>query len=448
MMKILQFGEGNFLRAFVDYMIDVANEKGVMDAGVTIAKPIKAGSLDALRAQGCKYTLLTRGLQNGEVVENTRTITAVKDAVCCYEDFEGMLALARDEQFGIVVSNTTEAGIALSDTDELTDAPPESYPGKLTRILWERYVHFSGIPEAGLYILPCELIKDNARALEHCVKETAKRWNLPEAFLKWVDDHCYFCTTLVDRIVTGYDKALSEKYGDPMLDICEPFALWVIEEKSEIRHILPLDKAGLPVVFTDDVTPYRERKVRILNGAHTATVLAAYLAGKSIVRECMQDEAISDFMKKCVYEEIIPTLTLDKDDVNSFAEQVFERFANPFIDHALLSISLNSVSKFKARLLGSFADYYKNEGKLPRRITFAFAALIAFYCDTDKAKDDLAVLNWFSKNKKSECVVEDLCAKEDFWGEDLRCYDGFAKTVKADLEAIRTKGAYEAMKCL
>ena len=233
-----------------------------------------------------------------------------------------------------------------------------------------------------------------------------------------------------------------------MLDVCEPFALWVIEERADIRNIIPFDKAGLPVVFCDDVTPYRERKVRILNGAHTSTVLAAYLAGKSIVRECMQDDVISDYMRKIVYEEIIPTLTLEKSELSSFAESVFERFNNPFIDHALLSIALNSVSKFTARLLPSFKDYYKIYGKIPRRITFSFAALAAFYLDSGKSNDSQSVIDWFEKNRESETLLPDLCGNIDFWGEDLNKYEGFCNQVALDLNTIRQKGAYEAMKCI
>ncbi|MCI8331639.1 MAG: tagaturonate reductase, partial [Clostridiales bacterium] len=447
-MKILQFGEGNFLRAFVDAMIDTANEKGVMNGAVTIVKPIAAGDLSPLRAQNCVYTLLVRGMQNGNVIDEHKTIHSVKDALCCYQDFDAVLSLACDEELTLIVSNTTEAGIALSPDDCMEDCPPVSYPAKLTKLLWARYEHFAGALDKGLYILPCELISDNARELERCVLETAKRWQLPAAFSEWIQKACFFCTTLVDSIVTGYDRELSEKYGDPMIDIREPFALWVIEEKGDICSVLPLDKAGLPVVFTRDVTPYRERKVRILNGAHTATVLAAYLAGKTIVRECMQDEVISSFMKNLVYDEIIPTLSLDKEELSVFAEQVFERFENPFIDHSLLSISLNSVSKFRARLLGSFRDYVRLHQSIPRRIAFAFAALIAFYCDTDKSKDDEAVLAYFAAHKKDEDFVGALCANEAFWGEDLSRYEGFCETVQQDLNDIREKGAYEVMKCL
>ncbi len=442
-MKILQFGEGNFLRAFVDYMIDEANAQEVMDGEVTIVKPIPMGSLENLKKRNCEYTLVTRGMQNGEVIDDLRTVKAVKKAICAYADFDELVAEACDPALAIIVSNTTEAGITLSDEDDFNDKPPKSYPAKLTMLLYERF-NKGGEP---LYILPCELIENNGAKLYECVIATAKKWSLGDDFIAWVDS-CYFHCTLVDRIVTGFDKELSEKYDDPCLDVGEPFALWVIEDKGDIKDVLPLHRAGLPVVYTDDVSPYRERKVRILNGAHTSTVLAAYLAGKSIVRECMQDEVISHFMKKCVYENIIPTLTLDKEELCTFAEQVFERFNNPFIDHSLLAISLNSVSKFKARLLGSFDDYYRIKGEIPKYITFAFAALVAFYCDTDKANDDKAVLDYFAAHKDDADFIEALCAKEAFWGCDLGDYEGFIDAVKKYLNDIRTKGAYEAIKCL
>ena len=447
-MKIMQFGEGNFLRAFVDYMVDAANEAGVTDAHVTIVKAIPAGSLELFRKQNFRYTLLTRGRRGGKVIEETRTIASIENALCAYEDWDGVLTLARDPELGIVVSNTTEAGIAVSENDAFDACPPQSYPAKLTKLLYERYLAFDGAPTAGLYILPCELIENNARELERCVRLTAKKWGLPEEFTAWVDSCCPMCVTLVDRIVTGYSKEESERRGDPLLDIGEPFALWVIEDKADIKNVFPLDRAGLPVIFTDDVSPYRERKVRILNGAHTSTVLAAYLAGKSIVRECMQDPVISAYMKNCVNEEIIPTINLPKAELEQFAAEVFERFDNPFIDHALLSIALNSVSKWKARLLGSYADYYKINGIIPRRITFSLAALAAFYCDTDKSKDSPEVLTWFACHKADDDFVTELLANADFWGEDLNNYPGMTESVTKYLNEIRTKGAYEAMKCL
>ncbi|MBE6903460.1 MAG: tagaturonate reductase [Ruminococcaceae bacterium] len=441
-MKILQFGEGNFLRAFVDYMIDFSNEKLSLDNKVTIVKPIEYGSLDAFKEQNCQYTLITRGMTDGQKIDFARKITCVDKAIGAYEDFDELLSLAKDCEYKIVISNTTEAGIAITEEDSFEENPPKSYPAKLTRFLYERFCTVGG----EMYILPCELIENNGQALEKCVMETAKRWKLCQEFLSWLSESCYFCTTLVDRIVTGFNKELSEQYKDKLLDIGEPFALWVIEDKGDIRKLLPLDKAGLDVVFTDDVTPYRERKVRILNGAHTSTVLAAYLAGKTIVRECIQDSVILKYMKKCILDEVIPTLSLDKEDCMNFAKSVFERFENPFIDHSLLSISLNSVSKWKSRLLGSFKDYYKKFNTLPPVITFSFAAMIAFYSKVEEVKDDKAVLEFFEANKADSNFVEKLCQRADFWGEDLSLYPDFCKTVQENLKLIEEKGMYEAMR--
>ncbi len=448
-IKILQFGEGNFLRAFVDYMVDVANEKGVFDGSIALVKAVPFGSLDSFKEQNNKYTLITRGIINGEVINSNRRINSIAETACAYEDYEKFMSFAKLEELKIIVSNTTEAGIFYGENDKLEECPPKEYPSKLAKFLYERFIHFKGDENKGLYILPCELIENNGRELEKCVKHTILNWKLPSEFLNWVENSCFFCNTLVDRIVTGFSKELSEQYNDKLIDIGEPFALWVIEDKKDIRDVFPLDKAGLPVVFAKDVSPYRERKVRILNGAHTSTVLAGYLSGKKIVRECMQDEVISSFMKNCIFEEIIPTLTLDKDDLLSFANSVFERFSNPYIDHSLLSISLNSVSKWKARVLCSFKDYVKMNTRLPKHITFSFAALLAFYMGSE-ANDDKDILAYFKE--KSTLPIKDYVAavagKVDFWGEDLSEYSGFSPLVTEYLGSILTDGAYSALQKL
>jgi tagaturonate reductase len=468
-IKVLQFGEGNFLRAFVDYMIDEANLKGQFNGSVAIVKAIPFGSLKNFQEQNNKYTLITRGIINGEVVNESRQINSIADTACAYEDYNKFMSFARLNELQIIVSNTTEAGIVYGEMDKFEQCPPTTYPSKLTKFLFERYSYFSGNSDKGLYILPCELIENNGSKLEECVKKTIQNWNLPSGFLTWIENDCAFCSTLVDRIVTGYPKndaaEIEQKLGykDKLLDVCEPFALWVIEDKKDIKKLFPLNNAGLPVVFTKDVAPFRERKVRILNGAHTTTVLAGYLSGKKIVRECMQDEVISLFMKNCLYKEIIPTLTLDKNDLLAFSDAIFERFSNPYIDHSLLSISLNSVSKWKARVLGSFKDYVTINNELPKYIIFSFAALLAFYMGSElnKAdsyvvcddKDVLAYINnqnsLFSENKITlEDFVQSIASKQSFWGEDLSIYDGFSNTVTMYLKDILTNGAYNAMKDL
>ncbi|MBO5200425.1 MAG: tagaturonate reductase [Clostridia bacterium] len=458
-IKVLQFGEGNFLRAFVDYMIDIANEKGVFDGSIAIAKPISFGSLELFDKQDNLYTVLLRGKENGKVVNDSRIITSVAKTVDCKDDYEEFMALAELDTLRFVVSNTTEAGITLDKNDHF-DGLPETYPGKLTKFLYTRFERFGGAEDKGLIILPVELIEANGKKLKECVLALCDTWNLPGEFKAWIDSANVFCSTLVDRIVTGYPRGEAEKvwnelgYRDDLVDIGEPFALWVIESDKDISAELPLDKIGLPVVFTNDQRPYRERKVRVLNGAHTSSVLAGYLYGIDIVRDCMQDELMGAFVRRVVMDEIVPQVNLPLSEVQAFAASVFERFENPFIDHALLSISLNSVSKWKARVLPSFKDYVKNNGKLPRLITFSMAALLAFYTATDLREDglyaqrkngdeyvihdDRFILEFFAEKSagSAEALVDAALANVDFWGEDLRLYGNFSEDVPYWYERI------------
>ena len=376
-VRVLQFGEGNFLRAFVDYMIDIANEQGKFDGDVVLVKPIEFGSLTRFHDQECQYTVQLRGIVDGKAERINRVVTSVADAVDAYTEYEKYASYAKLDTLRFIVSNTTEAGIVYDETDRLEFTPPKSYPGKLTKFLYERYCHFDGAADKGLIILPVELIDDNGIHLRECVQKLAALWELPEGFLSWLDTACVFTSTLVDRIVTGYpaDEAeqLCEEFGyqDQLIVTGEPFALWVIESPKDISGELPLKEAGLPVIFTDNQKPYKQRKVRILNGAHTSFVLASYLCGHDTVLESMEDPLICSFVKKTIYDEVIPTLTLPKEDLAEFAEAVITRFFNPYVKHALLSISLNSVSKWRARCMPSFLSYAKKEGKLPKRLTFS-----------------------------------------------------------------------------
>ncbi len=468
-IRVVQFGEGNFLRAFVDHMIDIANEKGVFDGDIAIVKPIAFGDLARFEKQDNLYTVNLRGKENGKVVNETRIITSVQKAIDPFTDYEGYTALAALDTLRFVVSNTTEAGIVF-DPSDTPERLPNTYPGKLTKFLYTRYKAFGGAADKGLIILPVELIENNGGKLKECVLSFIDLWDLPEGFKAWVCEACVFCSTLVDRIVTGYPRDEAEEicknmgYADDLLDVGEPFALWVIESDRDISDEFTLAKAGLPVVFTDDQKPYRERKVRVLNGAHTSTVLMAYLAGLDIVRECMEDADIRPFMEELLYNEIVPNVNLPREDVTAFAEAVFERFENPFIRHALLSISLNSVSKWKARVLPSFIDYVKNNGKLPKCITFSFAALLAFYSASEKGdasliahrpngdeyqiRDDAAVLDFFAENSAKDVrEFVTLTAKNQvFWGADLTEYDGFVDFVTNSLTEIRKNGAREALR--
>lgn len=470
-IKVIQFGEGNFLRAFVDYMIDVANEAGVFDGSIAIVKPISFGSLEMFEKQDNLYTVVLRGKENGQTVNDSRIVTSVSKVLDCKDDYDEYMALAKLDSLRFVVSNTTEAGIVLDENDNF-DGLPTTYPGKLTKFLYERYKAFNGDANKGLIILPVELIENNGGKLRECVLALCDAWKLPLTFKVWVQASCVFCSTLVDRIVTGYPRnevaSICEELGyqDNLVDVGEPFGLWVIESNKDISGELPLDKAGLPVVFTDNQKPYRERKVRVLNGAHTASVLAGYLYGLDIVRDCMHDEIMGKFIRQVVMEEIVPQVPLPIEEVKAFAASVFERFENPFIDHALLSISLNSVSKWKARVLPSFKDHVANKGELPRLITFSLAALFAFYSSEDlrdgaliakradgtayEIHDDAHVLEFFAANSGKEAgeFVKAALSNKAFWGEDLTAYEGMEVTVTEWLTLIKADAKDALLKVL
>ncbi|MBQ4354818.1 MAG: tagaturonate reductase [Clostridia bacterium] len=451
-IRVVQFGEGNFLRAFADWMIDIINEKTDFNGSIAIVKPISYGSLERFRKQNCLYTVILRGQENGEVVNTSRIITSVDRAVDGADTWDNLAELAKCPTVRFVISNTTEAGIVLDESDSM-DGVPATYPCKLTKFLYERYLAFDGAEDKGVILLPVELIENNGGKLKSCVLRLAQVWSLPAGFTDWLKDCCIFCSTLVDRIVTGYPAAEADDlceslgYRDELLDVGEPFGLWVIESDRDIRGELPFEEAGLPVVFTDNQKPYRERKVRILNGAHTSSVLGGWLYGKNIVRDMMQDSVTGAFVRKAVMEEIAPQVPLDREDVNAFADAVFERFENPFIDHELLAISLNSVSKWKARVLPSLRDHYAQHGELPKLLTFSFAALLAFYSSSDLredglhavradgteyvVRDDRAVLEFFAAHSALPIqeFVDAAAGCTEFWGEDLRRYRGFTDTV-------------------
>lgn len=467
-VRVIQFGEGQFLRAFADEFIDSANAHHLFCGSVAVVKPTARGSLEAFRAQHNRYTVCLRGIENGQIVDRRRVITCIDRVVHPYESFADFLALARIPSVEFVISNTTEAGIVYDETDTFRAEPPRSFPGKLTRLLYERYTAFDGAADRGWWILPTELIDQNGATLRSCVLRLIDRWQLPTAFRQWVESACHFCNTLVDRIVTGYSQADAAAicaelgYKDRLLDTAEPFGLWVIEAPDALRARFPLDRAGLPVLFTDDLTPYRTRKVRILNGAHTATVLAAYLAGKNTVGECMADPTVRRFMETAVRQEIVPTVPLPRADADAFADAVFARFENPFVQHALLAISLNSVSKWRVRVLPSLLDAYRQTGTLPPCLTFSFAALLAFYTGalhpdgsyvgtrgTDRypIRDDLTVQQAMSEACRfpSAEYVHQMAARTDFWGMDLCTIPGFSEAVTTALQRIRTDGAAAAL---
>ncbi|MBR1737213.1 MAG: tagaturonate reductase, partial [Firmicutes bacterium] len=392
--KVIQFGEGNFLRAFVDYMFDVLNENGKFGGSITLIQPIPGGDMlrNFLNEQDGLYTLIARGQEDGKEAVNKRLITSCSRCINPYVDLSVYNACAENPELRFVVSNTTEAGITYEAEPMVDDKPQNKFPAKVTNFLYKRFKAFNGDKSKGLVFIPCELIDDNGKTLKKYVLRYAKDWNLEAAFVDWVETACIFTSTLVDRIVTGYPrneaKELCEKFGyeDNAIDTSEIFHTWVIEGPAELANELPFDKCGLKVIFTPDVKPYKKRKVRILNGAHTCSVLGAYLAGYDIVRDVMNDNLFYDYLAKALDNEIIPAITseeLTHDDLKGFADAVFDRFKNPFIDHKLLDISLNSTSKFEARVLHTIREYYTQKTELPKILTFSFAAYLAFYRATE-----------------------------------------------------------------
>ena len=382
-----------------------------------------------------------------------------------------MLELARSADLEIIVSNTTEAGIVHETESRFDQEPPVSFPAKLTRVLYERYR--AGMP--GVTVLSCELIDNNGKELLKCVNQYAEDWKLEAEFVRWVNGENIFCSTLVDRIVPGRIRdpkevaALAEAngYDDPLTDVGEVFGIWVIEGPDGLEDRLPFKKAGVPVIVVPDVTPYKKRKVRILNGAHTGFVLGAYLAGFDIVRDCMEDDTVRGFMNRMLYDEVIPTLPLDRKDLEDFARAVQDRFNNPFVNHELMSISLNSTSKWRARNMPTLLEYVEKYGKLPPCLSMSLAMLIAFYsndivarednalvlrrqvqgaAEEYRAQDDAQVLNFYYEHKDADdaALVNDVLANTDMWGQDLRQIAGLEETVLTDLALIRQQGTAAA----
>ena len=466
--KVMQFGEGNFLRAFVDDFIDIANEKAGFNGKVVLVQPIAQGLTDLINKQEGLYTLYLRGSDKGVKVDDKRVISAVSRCINPYGDWDKVLELARSEKLEIIVSNTTEAGIVHDTESAFDQTPPVSFPAKLTRVLYERYT----AGQKGIVMLSCELIDNNGRELLKCVNRYIDDWKLSEDFRRWVNEDNIFCSTLVDRIVPGRIRdpkemealAAANGYEDPLTDVGEVFGIWVIEGPDGLEDRLPFKKAGVPVIVVPDVTPYKKRKVRILNGAHTGFVLGAYLAGYDIVRDCMHDDTVLGYMNKMLYDEVIPTLPLDKKDLEEFARAVQDRFNNPFVNHELMSISLNSTSKWRARNMPTFLDYVKEKGKLPVCLTTSFAAYIAFYSNgiqelTDKGlvcrrpkgneytvSDDRWVLEFYKAHREdsAEDLVHAVMTNTEMWGQDLTEVAGFEAATVRILKQIRTEGALAA----
>ena len=478
-VKVLQFGEGNFLRAFVDWIIDLLNEKGDFNGSVMMVQPLAKGMGEMINDQDGLYTTVLRGVRNGKPVEEFRKITSVEGCINPYSDYDKFIAQAENPDLRFIISNTTEAGIAYHEGDKLEDKPQVSYPGKVCAFLYKRYQHFNGSADKGIIVIPCELIDKNGDNLKAIIKRYAGEWGLEEGFITWLDTACDFCNSLVDRIVPGYPRAEADAicerlgYKDNLLDSAEIFLLWVIECHGKTHEDeLPTAKAGVNVIWTDDMSFYRTRKVRILNGAHTMSVLAAYQTGLNTVEECIKSPLVFPMMKRGLFEEIIPSMDGDKKQLEEYAGDVLERFANPYIVHLLLSISLNSVSKFKTRDLPSHLGYVKKEGKLPVVLPFSLAALISFYEGTEYEgtalvgnrngekyliNDSPEVLEKFASlykasykdnKEKAEKIAKAVLSETSWWGEDLTAVAGLEAVVAKHLENIWTNGMTKAIESL
>ena len=409
--RIIQFGEGGFLRGFADWILQEMNEKTDFNASAVIVQPIEAGMCDRLTEQNCVYTHIMRGLENGEATSKAKIIDSVSRCVKPYDNYDEYLKLAENPDMRFIFSNTTESGIVYDAGDKLFDTPPKSFPAKVCALLYKRFELGLG----GFIFMPCELIDKNGETLKGIILKIADDNKLGEEFKLWVEKENIFCNTLVDRIVTGYpkDENIDLGYTDNMLNTSELFHLWVIEGPKDILKEIPFDKTGLNIIVTDNLEMYRTRKVRILNGAHTSMIPYAMLEGIETVKDCMEDENMSTFVKKCVFDEIIPTLDLPREELISYANDVFERFNNPFIKHLCASISLNSVSKFKVRVLPSLTEYIKRCSKMPESLIFSLSKLIEFY-KTGTPTDDADIIK-FMKEKS----VKEILANKAFWDEDL-----------------------------
>lgn len=406
--RVIQFGEGGFLRGFVDWMLQKVNESSEFNGSVVVVQPIEQGMCDLLSAQNCVYTHVIRGVEGVD----TTVVDVISRCVKPYEDFNSYLALAENPDFRFVVSNTTESGIVFSAEDKITDAPPKTFPAKVTLLLKRRFELGLG----GFIFLPCELIDRNGDNLKKCILKYADLWELGDAFKNWVESENVFTNTLVDRINTGYPRGedLGLGYEDNMLNTSEFFHLWVIETDYDLESEIPFASAGLNVIVTKDkLEMYRTRKVRILNGAHTSLVPYAMLEGFDTVKSCIDDERMCAHLRKCVFDEIIPTLDLPRDELLAYANSVVERFGNPYIKHYLSAISLNSVSKFKVRVLPSILEYIKRYDKMPETLIFAFAKLIEFY-KTDMPQDAPEVIAFMRDHSARE-----ILANTELWGQDL-----------------------------
>ena len=473
--RIIQFGEGNFLRAFVDWIIYNMNQKTNFNSSVVVVQPIERGMVDWVNGQDGLYHVNLQGKENGQPVNTLTRIDVISRCLNPYTQNQAFLALAEQPEMRFIISNTTEAGIAFDDSCKFTDAPASSYPGKLVQLLFHRYKTFNGDATKGMIIMPCELIFLNGHHLKDCIYKYIELWKGDmgadyEGFKAWFTKYCYVCATLVDRIVPGFPrdtiKEIQEKIGykDNLVVKAESFHLWVIEKAEnmtveQLKEEFPADKAGLHVLITDNEKPYHERKVTLLNGPHTVLSPVSYLSGVDIVRDACEHEVLGKYIHKVQFDELMQTLDLPMEELQKFASDVLERFENPFVDHQVTSIMLNSFPKFETRDLPGVKIYLERKGELPQGLVFGLAAIITYYKGGKRAdgapivpNDDQKIMDKLTElwaTGDTQKVAEGVLAFDYVWKEDLnKTVPGLTELVKKDLDLIQEKGMLEAVKTI
>ena len=472
--KIIQFGEGNFLRAFVDWIVWNMDQKTNFNGSVVVVQPIERGMVDWLNGQDCLYHVNLQGRQDGESVNTLERIDVISRALNPYSQNAAFMALAEQPEIRFVISNTTEAGIAFDPACKLTDAPASSYPGKLVQLLYRRYKTFNGDPKKGLIIMPCELIFLNGHHLKDCIYQYIELWKDDfgadyAGFKEWFTKYNYVCATLVDRIVPGFPRKeiadIQQKIGykDNLVVQAEIFHLWVIERPEnmtceELREEFPAEDAGLHVLIAESEKPYHERKVTLLNGPHTVLSPVSFLSGVDIVRDACNHPVLSKYIHKVQFEELMQTLNLPMEELEKFAGDVLERFNNPYVDHQVTSIMLNSFPKFQARDLPGVNTYLERKGTLPAGLVFGLAAIITYYKGGTRKdgaaivpNDDQRIMDllkelWASGDTRK--VVDGVLSADFIWGEDLHGVSGLADLLCKYLDLIQEKGMLQAVESI
>ena len=461
--RILQFGGGNFLRGFVDYFVDIYNDTCDKELGVVVVKVTPNGNYEDWRSQDGLYYVSTKGVEGGKTLEDYRLIKCISTILSAYGEWEDYLKSATQPALNIIISNTTESGLRLAEGEELEDAPPASFPAKLTKWLWHRYLHFQGAPEAGCLIIPCELLIENGKLLKKLILQTAQNWALDPDFMEWLELYNHFCDTLVDRIIPGVPQEKKPEYWkqlgytDHMITEGEPYHIWVVKGGKELKQRFPIDDSGLNIVFTEDLEPYRKRKVRILNGAHTALVPVALLMGVKTVYEAMSTDMTRKFLVAFLEREVLPGMDMPMDELMAYKNDIVDRFDNPFVVHFLQTISLNTFSKIKVRLLPTLEAWYQEHHRPPVLLSLSLACWIYFYRGyydsfSFKLKDEPVVIN-----KMQECweqygtaadyaeIVYDFLSWETFWGQDLTRYSGLHQSITQNMKDIAEHGLSQVL---